>query len=350
MKKRYFSDTGISEPAAIIIIIILVIGLSGIIAAVIFGAFTPVSKTGYLVPRVDLINVSGSQVIQLRDLGGDTFTLNGSGMTTAYYRLGTWLETSTGSQVVQLSPAIRKPDFRPGDTVYIYPSGTTPVLTDNLSDVTPTGNFPAGSLVLILDDDTSHVLLARIILALGAGGTVTPTPIPTPTPVPFIPAGSALINAEKGGYLIQGGALQFKVTGPWSYITFDKTPYDLNIGDTVRMVIESNGPGKMYASTGQITTFSFSDVSVYVNGVAIGRGAIGDTGIYINGYSDQVSTLSVTVPASNGWTNFVTDSTTHIYGDNSSGITIAGIKGPANLDLTPNKIWYQGDISGYTMS
>lgn len=350
MANTSFSDNGISEQAAITLILIMVIGLAGIIAAVFFDILSPVSKTGYLVPKAELGNGSGYQVIQLHSLAGDSFSLNESGKESGHYRLGTRLETGNGSHEVQVSPAISRPDFCPGDTVYIYQSGTTPVLTDSMAGVIPTGDFPKGSLALVLNDDTSHVLLARIELAPGTGGSATPAPVPTPTPDPFIPAGTALLNAEKGGYLMQGGALQFKVTGPWSYITFGKTPYDLNIGDTVRMVIESNGPGKVYASTGQITTFSYSDVSVYVNGIAIGRGAIGDTGIYISGYSDQVSTLSVTVPASGGWTNFVTDSTTHIRDDNSSVITITGIKGPANLDIAPGRIWYQGDISGYTIS
>jgi len=347
MKKRYFSDNGVSEQAAITLILILVIGLAGVIAAVIFGIINPVSRTGYLVPKAELTDVSGYQAIQLRSLAGDTFSLNGSGKESGYYRLGTRLDTSTGSRVVQVSQAISNTDFRPGDTLYIYQSGTTPVLTDRLAGVTPTGNFPEGNLVLTLHDDTSHVLLARIALAPGAGGSISPSPTITP-----IPASSVYLNADKNGYLTPGGILQFQVTDSNAWVAIDGTTYWFNVGDTVRLVTGSaTGTGHFDASSSQITQFSFSDISVYDNGVLVGHGSIpGSGGIFIGGYSNQVSSLSLTVPGTSAWTDFKVDSSAVISGGNSSAITLAGIGGPSNLDLASGHVWYVGGVSGYNLS
>jgi len=194
MKNTFYSDSGVSEQSAIVLIVILVIILIVAVAAGMFGILTPVHKTGYLVPKADLVNVSGYQVIQLRDIGGDPFTLNASTRMSEYYRLGIRLESSAGSQQVQLAPTTGNQDFRPGDQLYIYQSGMDAVMTDKLSDVAPTGNFPAGDLALVLSDDTSNVLLAKIGLAGGAGGSVSPTvtstqtPSPTPTPVTALAA------------------------------------------------------------------------------------------------------------------------------------------------------------------
>jgi FlaG/FlaF family flagellin (archaellin) len=342
MKKKTHPEDGVSEQAAVVLILILVILLAGVFAAGIFGFLNLTPKTGFLVPKAEMVNISGYQTIRLRDLGGDPFTLNTSAADTGRYRLGLRLDSSAGSQEVRLLPGT-KTDFGPGDTVYIFESGTTPVLASSPSLVAPTADFPAGSLVLVLTDETSKVLLSRIVL-LQAGGGVAPVPTITP-----IPASTSLLNAARGGSLAPDGYLEFTVNGLYSWINVSGTIYPISSGDTVRLTLGSDGYGDVYvAPSSFVSAFSFDDVTVTVNGAALATGTIG--GIWISGTSGQSSTLTLNVPSSSsGWTQFTTDGTTQVWGDNSQAISITGIKGPANLATTASSVYYDGAVTGYNL-
>ncbi len=161
-------------------------------------------------------------------------------------------------------------------------------------------------------------------------------------------SGTVTLSASKGAYIESGGEMQFRVTGTASTITVGGTGYSLNQGDTVRLVVESNQHGLIYASSSMITTFSFNDVSLYRNGVFVGRGAV--SAIQINGYDQYQSTLNLFMPpASASDTYFNVNGVTLInYQQSSTAIRITGLRGNMNLNpCTASQVYYNGGAAGY---
>jgi hypothetical protein len=342
MRITGYPDKAISEIISIILILSLVVVLTMLSGVFLFGMVKPVAKTGYLVPSAAIINPGGVDTVWLQDRGGDTFSLNQTPKT-SYYNLGITIEANNTVSRAGLAPSLKGTIFAPGNQVFIYTSGTGYLVTDNITAIPASGSIPSGPVTLVLTDETSHELIARIILRTSSV-TSTPTPTPTATPVPI---SSILVNAVKPGSLQSGGVLQFQVTGLWSWVNVDGTVYNENPGDSVKLVTGSDGSGKIYATSTEIDTFSFDDVSLYINGVYKARGTI--NGIYINGYSGETSSLTLKVPAASGWTNVVVDGTTLLNGPDSSPITVSGLKGTMNMDST-GSIYYLGSASGYSLA
>ena len=186
--------------------------------------------------------------------------------------------------------------------------------------------------------------------------TVTPTPTATVTPTPT--RHNTLLNTAEGkpGSLTPGGYLTFQVTGLYSHITIGGTRYDLEIGDTVKLVIETKGEGKIYVSGPQISTFAYDDVTLYINGHLKRNGRIveGSEGIYISGHNNLISTLTLDVPPINAWTEFKVNGI-HIidHVNDSRKITLnnlmPGTDGGMNLNNGQNKVYFVGSIISYTL-
>jgi hypothetical protein len=340
------TESALSEVSSIALILILVVLMAGITGAYLFGLVQPVAKTGYLVPKAEIVNASGAQLIWLQHGGGDVFTINTSDKKSGDYQLGMVIETNTTSTRVVMAPSVSSERFAPGNRVVIYRSGTGYLATDNLTSPPSASALPSGPFYLVLTDETSHVLLAKILLNTGVSiNDTTPTPTPATTPVPI---SNVYLNAVKGAGLQSGGSLQFQVTGSWSSVSIGGTTYSLSSGDTVKLVTGSDGYGNLYGTSSQISTFSFDDVTLYVNGVYRGRGTISN--IWISGYSDQVSTLSLKMPAATAWTDFRVDGMSVIYGVNSTPVTITGLKAPMNMASASGSIYYDGAASGYSLA
>ncbi len=187
-------------------------------------------------------------------------------------------------------------------------------------------------------------------------GAVTPTPTATVTPTPT--RHNTLLNTAEGkpGSLTPGGYLTFQVTGLYSHITIGGTRYDLEIGDTVKLVIETKGEGKIYVSGPQISTFAYDDVTLYINGHLKRNGRIveGSEGIYISGHNNLISTLTLDVPPINAWTEFKVNGI-HIidHVNDSRKITLnnlmPGTDGGMNLNNGQNKVYFVGSIISYTL-
>jgi len=146
------------------------------------------------------------------------------------------------------------------------------------------------------------------------------------------------------------------VTGLYSHITIGGTRYDLEIGDTVKLVIETKGEGKIYVSGPQISTFAYDDVTLYINGHLKRNGRIveGSEGIYISGHNNLISTLTLDVPPINAWTEFKVNGI-HIidHVNDSRKITLnnlmPGTDGGMNLNNGQNKVYFVGSIISYTL-
>lgn len=161
------NDEGLSEVLDSTLIIALGLVLAGIVAAFVFGVFTPVDKTAYLVPQFSIANVSGHSVIMIFDRGGDPVYFNGSPL--AKYKAALYVDTQSGSSKAVPAPSLTV--LKPGDTIYAYYTGTGFILTNTLAGVT-FPSLPAGKVSVRFIDATSGVLIANEDLVPAA---TTPT-------------------------------------------------------------------------------------------------------------------------------------------------------------------------------
>lgn len=138
---------------------------------------------------------------------------------------------------------------------------------------------------------------------------------------PVTAGGNINLNAQKQGYLVSGGYLQFTDTISYTGstgITIGGQFVQVNQGDIVKIVVRSTGTGNIYIGGGQISTMQLQDAAVYINNNLMRTGQI--TAININGYSNLVSTLTVTVPSRSVWTSFTVNGAQVIPGQNDSRI------------------------------
>ncbi|MGI6023174.1 MAG: PKD domain-containing protein [Methanoculleus sp.] len=163
-----------------------------------------------------------------------------------------------------------------------------------------------------------------------------------------------LLNTGKGksGSLMQGGYLEFRVTGAYSYVELGGTRYNLAINDVVRLVMGTDGNGKIYISGSAIKTFSYNDIALYINNDLKGSDSI--TEIWVSSYDNLISTLTLNVPAKSAWTNFAIDGQTLINGDDGQKITLynlmPGTDGSLNLGPSSGKgVYFVGSITSYTL-
>ncbi len=170
-----------------------------------------------------------------------------------------------------------------------------------------------------------------------------------------------LLNTADGkpGTLMPGGYLEFRVIGAYSKVTIGGTQHDLEIGDTVKLVIGTSGKGKIYISESQVSMFAYDDVTLFINGDESGTGKINEGGgIWISNYEDLASTLTLNVPPVNAWTEFTVGGTPIINRvDDNRQITLdnlmPGKDGLMNLNNHPEeekeKVYFIGSITGYTL-
>ena len=176
-----WNDEGLSEVLDSTLIIALGLVLAGIIAAFVFGVFTPVDKTAYLVPRFSIANVSGHSVIMIFDRGGDPVYFNGSPQ--AKYKAALYVDTQSGSSRAVPAPSLTV--LKPGDTIYAYYTGTGFILTNTLAGVT-FPSLPSGKIAVRFIDVTSGTLIAKedlVPAATTATATIATTTTTTATTI-----------------------------------------------------------------------------------------------------------------------------------------------------------------------
>jgi PKD repeat protein len=187
----------------------------------------------------------------------------------------------------------------------------------------------------------------------GGSNSITKTGYISVTPGPT-PASSVSLSANKPGYLVSGGYIQFTVTEMYSKITHGSTDHNLNVGDIVRLTINSDTQGSssggIYATVSQISTFAFNDVDLIVNGNDYGRKPI--TYIYISGYGTYSSTLTLKVPSQSAWTSFTADGNSVINGNTDSRpITVYNLgMESGGMNFKSSNIYYVGGATGYTLT
>lgn len=256
-------------------------------------------------------------------------------------------QSGTGTGLFTITPGPLAASF-----TYTLPSPNIVRLTDTSTGGATTWDwdFGDGTPHSYVQNPPDHTYAAGgnylVSLSVTGGGQSSSTQQTIPV---FLPAThTALLNAGKNAYVESGGVMQFHVTGSYSTITVNGVSYTLNQGDTVRLVMESNGYGSISSSASSITTFSFDDISFYQNGVYKNRGTV--SSIYVSGYDTYQSTLSLSMPSVSGWTAFSFDGASLINGESTSAVRLSGLGGAMGLTAAPNQVYYTGKAAGYTMS
>lgn len=238
-------------------------------------------------------------------------------------------------------------------------SGEIP-LTVQFSDLS-TGNptswfwdFGDGSGLFVQHPEHTYTTTGTFTVSLIAsktGSTDTETKIGY---INVIPAGihTIYLNSDKEGDLLQNGYFQFRVTGSYSSIRVGGQTTNLEVGDTVRLTINTGTRGDIYTSTTSISSFSFDDVSFSLNGNFQRRGNVNS--IWISGYDSVESTLTFRTTSANVWTNLVVDGSQIINGNSPYIITLFNLQpeigGGMNLDNSKKQVYYDGGASSYDLT
>jgi hypothetical protein len=164
------------------------------------------------------------------------------------------------------------------------------------------------------------------------------------------------LNTNRGGFVRNGGQVQFRVTGSNSWIKIGGVTYNLNSDDSVSLSVNGDSTNVEIDMNGNhISRFAFPDVTVLRNGNTLGRGTI--TGIWISQYSGLTSSLSIVVPAvpSPVWTRFEYNGVTIINGNNNQRIELINLyprasDGFMRLDVKNTNVYYDGAATGYQLT
>jgi PKD repeat protein len=103
------------------------------------------------------------------------------------------------------------------------------------------------------------------------------------------------IDNCRNGYLVPDGYLQFTVTDFDAQIKIAGSIYRFREGDTVQLFIGNPENGEIDVNANGITSFSFDDVRMYVNGEFAERGIV--SSIYVPRFEGLKSTFTLFVPA-----------------------------------------------------
>ena len=170
-------DDAISEVAAELLIIVLVLILGAVVAAMLFGVMPNIPKNAYLVTECSYPVMTGYTAIAIHHRAGDS--LNFSDTNLASFPAEIRVDTPAGSSrgIPDLSAAL----FRAGDTIYLYNTITGFRITKDLAGI-PAAPLPSGDIRVRLIDTTANALIGECsLLQYQVTGTPTVTPTATPT-------------------------------------------------------------------------------------------------------------------------------------------------------------------------
>jgi len=118
------------------------------------------------------------------------------------------------------------------------------------------------------------------------------------------------------------------------------------------LVIGTDGQGQINMGGSRITAFSYDDVTLYINGIETKTGKINDGEIWVSSFDNIVSTLTLSVPPVDKWTQFIVDGETIINTNDGRKITLYNLmprtNGMMNLNNHPEGIYFVGSITDYT--
>ena len=286
MKRR---DAGVSELTDEFLLIGLLLAIAIIILAISFGLFGFLQKSAYVVPDFGFKNVSGHSVIAVFHRAGDPVYF--TGMANNSFQAGFYVDTLTGTYPAKPVPSLTA--FGPGQTVYIYYTGSGFAAATNLSGVT-FSSLPPGILNLRLVDLKTHVLIAQMNTTTGTTGTGTATTANITTTATTAATQTATITTSTTATTATTAATQTATITASTAVTTNATTvptpasYAITVSWTPRGTSGANplgtvtppgiNGGVLSVPTGASQTFSFIPASGYrvrfimVDGVQVSSG------------------------------------------------------------------------------
>ena len=161
--------------------VILILAIAVILGVSVFGMVIPIEKSAYVATQFGTQVVAGKTVITAFDPGGDPVYFNATSL--AKYRAAFYVDTALGSFRAEPVPTLTV--FKPGDTIYLYDTGSGFVINKTLTGASVV-SLPAGRVAVRLVDINTGTLIHEETVVEGPlaslpVATATPTPTPTPT-------------------------------------------------------------------------------------------------------------------------------------------------------------------------
>lgn len=160
-------DVAVTEVVAEILILALVLALGGIVFVMVFGVIPQIPETSYLAVESSMVERPGYSLISFHHQAGDT--LNLTGLEGAVHPAAIYVDTPGGSFLAV--PAAGAPTFQPGDTLYLYNTGSGYTVTRDSSG-TGAVPFAVGTLRVRFVDTATDLLIQSWDYS---------TPVPSPT-------------------------------------------------------------------------------------------------------------------------------------------------------------------------
>ncbi|MGB7787176.1 type IV pilin [Methanoregula sp.] len=158
--------SGFSGVFSVMLILLLVVMLTGIVAAVLFGTVKVPEKGGYFSPAAETVYIDGKMVVRIQHRGGDVLSLNTSPGTGNAHQIAIFVQLPSAMVEVRISPSTRSMRFGPGDTIYLYHAQAGYFLSDTGAsihpdqDISPETTVPSAYVVIV--DQAAGVTIARL--------------------------------------------------------------------------------------------------------------------------------------------------------------------------------------------
>ena len=161
-----------------------------------------------------------------------------------------------------------------------------------------------------------------------------------------------ILDAEGPGSLLPGGFAQFRVTGSGARIKVGGKIVTPVPGDTVRIILGSDGQGKISVHDPFILEWTFDDTVVELNGQPAGSGRIND--LSIPAYEGFVSNLTLVLPPDSMRGRLIVEGSTTDLSALPGGLTLHDFFPDQAGDLVvdtslPGSTYFQGStaVIGY---
>jgi FlaG/FlaF family flagellin (archaellin) len=172
------NEDGASELLDETLIIAMGLVLAVVVGMMVFGLLPMVEKSAYMIPKFGVGSLSGTTFITMDHRSGDPVDF--SAQPESKHSAVLYVDTQGGSFTAV--PVTGLSLFNPGDTLYVYYTGSGFVLTNTLAGASFV-SLPAGTITVRLVDATSGTVIARdeLILAQSTSPTATATATGTTT-------------------------------------------------------------------------------------------------------------------------------------------------------------------------
>ena len=170
-------ESGISEIISTVLVIILVIALTAVIGAIVFGWAVPVQKTAYIVTQARPVTITNASIVELFLMEGETVSLapaRTSGLPVKF----SLTNGSATYNFVPLPGALAK-GWSPGTYLFLFRNASGTWVADSTAPVQNNMGFSTGTWTVTISDATSNTLIAKHSLDLIGGGT-PPAPVSPP--------------------------------------------------------------------------------------------------------------------------------------------------------------------------